>query len=78
MLQAHVRATLSYEFDVEHVSATVEVIPYVTVFPNTTITSWSTHQLEATATLGLNQTSVVSDVNGLNTELTWEHDGLTL
>jgi hypothetical protein len=73
VLQAEGRATLSYPFEVEHVTTTVNVVPYITVFPNTTVTSFST--ITPNATRGFFNTTSSPE---LHTELTWTWNGVHL
>jgi hypothetical protein len=70
VLQAQTRSTLSYPFSVEHVTTTIHVVPYITVFPNSTVTSWSTITPNTTTSNIHNST--------LSTKLTWTWSGVPL
>jgi hypothetical protein len=74
VLQAEGRTTLSYPFEVEHVTTTVNVVPFITVFPNSTVTSFST--ITPNATRGFFNTTTSSPA--LSTELTWTWSGVPL
>jgi hypothetical protein len=67
---------LSYPLKVEEVTATVHIVPYVTIFPNTTVTSYST--LTPNATVGFNGTISAPLKSNLSTSLTWSWNGVPL
>jgi hypothetical protein len=76
VLQAEARITLSYPFEVEHVTTTINVVPYITVFPNSTVTSWST--ITPNATGFFNATTSSPPSPKLSTSLTWTWNGVPL
>lgn len=69
--------TLSYPYDVHTATSTVSIVPHITIYPNTTITSYSTLTPNATV-FGVNSTATGEALADLSTELTWTWSGATL
>lgn len=77
MFEVEASTTLSYPHELHTATSVVEIVPHITIYPNTTVTSYSTLTSDATA-LGVNATATDKSLATLSTQLLWTWSGATL